>query len=80
MRNGGGRPILGAISGILLGLFVFLLLIVYAGVALSSTVIFIIMLAGGLVLGLALGIIGPMGGRRGQKTATPQSPEPTQTN
>ena len=76
MGNGGGRPALGTISGILLGLFVFLLLVVYGGVAINSTVAFIVSVAGGLVLGMALGIIGPLGRRRGRPAAGPAAPQP----
>ena len=70
----GGRPVLGAISGVLLGLFVFLLLVVYAGLALNSTVLFVVLLAVGLVIGLALGITGPLGGRRSKPTAPSSGP------
>ena len=79
MRRSGGRPILGAVSGLLLGVFLFLILIVYAGVAINSTVVFVVLLAGGLVLGLALGITGPLGRRRGRAptAVVTQTPDPT---
>ena len=53
-----GHPILGAISGLLFGLFLSVTLTVYASVPFDS-VIYIILLAAGLVVGVAMGWTGP---------------------
>jgi hypothetical protein len=75
MPKAKGRPILGAISGLLFGLFLTITLTVYAGVPFDS-VLYIILTAGGLVLGIVLGFLGPF--RRNRKrpahVSVPQPP------
>ncbi|HUC37821.1 MAG TPA: hypothetical protein VMR97_11955 [Acidimicrobiales bacterium] len=57
-RKARGRPVLGAISGLLFGFFLSLTLSVFAGVPLNS-ILYFILTAVGLVAGLALGLSGP---------------------
>lgn len=59
-----GRPVLGVISGLLLGLLVSLDLLVFEVRALDTIGIVVIPLAG-LVLGLILGLTAPFGRRKG---------------
>ncbi|HUC37511.1 MAG TPA: hypothetical protein VMR97_10350 [Acidimicrobiales bacterium] len=66
-RRGKGRPVLGAISGLLFGFFVSMTLSVFAGVPLDS-VVYYVLTAAGLVGGIALGLTGPI--RRGRRQAT----------
>ena len=76
-----GHPILGVISGIFFGLFLSITLTVWAGVPFDS-VLYIVLTAAGLVVGLALGWTGPIrrnrtrpGHARGARA--PATPEPT---
>ena len=78
-----GRPILGAVSGILFGVFLSVTLTVWAGVPFDS-VIYIILTAAGLVVGLGLGWAGPFrrgnkrpGHARGAQAAPPPAPSPS---
>lgn len=59
-RGGRGRPVLGAVSGLLFGLFVALDLILLGMVPLSSFVVIILPVLG-LVGGIALGRWAPLG-------------------
>jgi hypothetical protein len=58
-----GRPILGAISGLLFGLFGALLLVVEGLLPLNNNMLAIYPVAG-LLLGLVIGIWGPFGRKR----------------
>ena len=69
-RRAKGRPILGAISGLLFGLFLSILLTVYAAVPLDSVLYFVLVPAG-LVVGLFLGITGPFRRARAAGAARP---------
>ncbi|HLI72780.1 MAG TPA: hypothetical protein VKU86_02795 [Acidimicrobiales bacterium] len=77
-----GHPILGVISGILFGLFLSVTLTVWAGVPFDS-VLYIVLVAAGLVVGLALGWTGPFRRRRTRPghargtRATAATPEPS---
>jgi FtsH-binding integral membrane protein len=53
------HPIRGAIAGLLLGLGVIILLIVYGKATFTSSVPFLIILLVGLVLGILVGLFGP---------------------
>lgn len=64
-----GRPVLGAICGLLFGFFVALDLVVFGLVALDSIVVTIVIVAG-LLLGLILGLTAPLGRRRRAGAAT----------
>jgi hypothetical protein len=57
-----GRPILGAINGLFLGLFVSLDLLFFGVIRLDSVVI-TILVAAGIVSGLVLGWCGPLAAR-----------------
>ncbi len=65
----------GGICGLFFGLFLTLTLTVYAGVPLDS-VLYDILSAAGLVMGVGLGIWGPFGRRRrsGPPVTVPQPP------
>lgn len=69
-RKAQGRPLLGAISGLLFGLFLSITLTVYAAVPLNS-VMYYVLCAAGLVLGILLGITGPIGRKRKRTAASP---------
>jgi xanthine/uracil permease len=58
-----GHPILGVISGLLFGLFLSVTLTVYASVPFDS-VVYIILVAAGLVVGVFLGWTGPFRRKR----------------
>jgi hypothetical protein len=58
-----GRPVLGAINGLFLGLFVAADLLFFGVVQLDSVVITILPIAG-IVVGIALGFWGPLGRSR----------------
>jgi len=81
MAKAKGHPILGTISGILFGLFLSVTLTVYAGIPFDS-VIYIILVAAGLVVGVVIGWTGPFRRRRARPAhvSVPQPPahaEPT---
>jgi xanthine/uracil permease len=65
-----GRPILGGICGLLFGFFLSLTLSVYASVPLDS-ILYFVLTAAGLVVGIVLGVLGPFGRRtrRGAQAA-----------
>jgi hypothetical protein len=58
-----GRPVLGAINGLFLGLFVALDLLFFGVVELDSAVITILPIVG-IVIGFVLGYWGPLGRSR----------------
>jgi hypothetical protein len=58
-----GRPVLGACCGFFFGLFLWLALAVYAGVALSSDLP-IALVAAGTLAGIVIGLVGPFGRSR----------------
>jgi hypothetical protein len=58
-----GRPVLGGFCGLFFGFFLSIALTVYAGVALNSP-LHIELVGGGVVLGIAVGLIGPLGRSR----------------
>jgi hypothetical protein len=62
-RRQRGRPVLGGFCGLFFGLFLSIALIVYAGVALNSSLP-IELAAAGTVLGVAIGLLGPLGRSR----------------
>lgn len=62
-----GRPILGAISGFFLGLFVGLDLFLFGLVDSESVLITVLPLVG-LVLGIALAVWAPIRGREGESS------------
>jgi len=68
-RMSKGRPVLGAISGLLFGLFLCIALSVYARVPINS-VLYYVLAAAGLVAGIALGITGPIRRRRRRPAAS----------
>lgn len=68
-----GRPVLGTISGLFLGLFVALDLLLFGVVALDSAVLTILPVVG-LVLGLALSLWAPIGRRPVAVAATAPAP------
>jgi hypothetical protein len=65
-----GRPVLGAIAGLLFGVFVGLDLWLF-GVVPSDSVVLTVLPFLGLVLGLVLGLTGPIGRRRGAAPTPP---------
>lgn len=67
-----GRPILGAVTGLLFGLFASLTLIMEGLLPLNNTMLAIYPVAG-LILGLILGLWGPFGRKR---LAPPVEPLP----
>lgn len=76
-----GRPVVGAISGLLLGLFTSLDLVLF-GVLPSNAQALLVLPPLGLVFGIVLGLTAPLG-RRGKaappddgQTASPPEPEP----
>jgi hypothetical protein len=75
MRRPQGHPILGVITGLLFGLFLSITLTVYASVPLNS-VLYIILTAAGLVVGIALGWLGPFRRHRTRPAhvSVPQAP------
>jgi hypothetical protein len=68
-----GRPVFGAISGLLFGLFVALDLILFGLVPLDSVLALVLPVVG-LVLGIVVGVTTPLG--RG-RDATAAPPDPT---
>lgn len=68
-----GRPLLGAFSGLFLGLFIALDLILFGVLPLESGLIWVFAVAG-IVLGVALGVWAPFG--RGSNDAE-TAPAPT---
>jgi len=65
-----GRPVLGAIAGLLFGVFVGLDLWFF-GVVPSDSIVLTVLPFLGLLLGLVLGLTGPIGRRRGAPTPPP---------
>ncbi len=65
-RRAKGHPVLGGISGVLFGIFLSVALTVYARIPLDS-VLYYILTAAGLVVGLLLGFTGPFRRRRRSK-------------
>ena len=57
-----GRPVLGLLSGVVAGVALGVVLLVFGVLALDSSVLVVLPIAG-LVLGLALGLFGPFGSR-----------------
>jgi hypothetical protein len=53
------RPIRGALSGLVLGLGVLLLLVIYSAAAFTSMVPFILILAACIALGIIVGLFAP---------------------
>lgn len=71
-----GRPVLGAVSGFFLGLFVGLDLLFFGVVPLDSVVLTVLPLIG-LLLGLALGVAAPLGRSGGRApSSSPAAPPP----
>jgi multisubunit Na+/H+ antiporter MnhB subunit len=66
-----GRPVLGVIAGLFFGLSIGLVLLVFGVLALDSTVLVILPIAG-VVVGLVLALVAPLGGR----SASPPAPQP----
>ena len=60
-----GRPVLGLLSGVVAGVALGVVLLVFGVLALDSSVLVVLPIAG-LVLGLALGLLGPFGSRSPQ--------------
>ncbi|HEX4018539.1 MAG TPA: hypothetical protein VHX15_17510 [Frankiaceae bacterium] len=58
------RPIRGALSGLLLGLGVLLLLLIYSAATFTSLLPFVLILVAFLVLGTMVGLFAPARGRR----------------
>jgi hypothetical protein len=65
--DSGGRPVLGAISGLFFGLFLSLALLTFGIVALDSIVIVILPVLF-LLLGIVWGAWAPLGRRRAEPT------------
>ncbi len=63
------RPIRGALSGLVLGLGVVLLLIIYSAAAFTSLVPFILILVACVVAGALVGLFGPARQRRSRRAA-----------
>jgi hypothetical protein len=80
MAKAQGHPILGTISGLLFGLFLSVTLTVYAGVPLNS-VLYMILIPAGLVVGIALGWAGPFRRHRTRPAhvSVPQPPARAET-
>ena len=57
-----GRPVLGVLAGLLAGVSAALALVVFSVVALDSSLL-VVVAAGGVVLGLLIGLVGPFGSR-----------------
>jgi uncharacterized YccA/Bax inhibitor family protein len=66
-----GRPVLGTISGLLMGLFLGVTLLSFGALPLNSSALTVLPVVG-LVLGLALALWAPLGRR-------PRSPVPVST-
>lgn len=64
--SGRGRPVLGGLSGLLLGLFLGLDLFLFGVVPLDSIAITLLVVVG-LVGGIALGLLAPLG--RGKRAS-----------
>ena len=60
-----GHPIRGAIAGLFFGMFISLDLVIFGVVALDADVLAVLPLLG-LIAGVALGVMAPMGRRSGE--------------
>ena len=60
-----GRPVLGVLSGVVAGVALGVVLLVFGVLALDSSVLVVLPIAG-LVVGLLLGLLGPLGSRSPQ--------------
>jgi hypothetical protein len=63
------RPIRGALSGLVLGLGVLLLMTIYSAAAFTSLVPFILILVAFVVAGALVGLFGPARRRRSRRPA-----------
>ena len=60
-----GRPVLGVIAGLVAGVALAVALLVFGLLALDSSVLVVLPIAG-VVLGLVVGLTGPLGSRSAQ--------------
>lgn len=68
-----GRPVLGAISGFLFGLFLGLELLMFKVIT-SASVLLVALPIVGLVAGVALALVAPLGGKGASPAAAAASP------